>query len=121
MNIRELEKALAAAVVLAAESPIECDHLPPQIAQALVAPPPDAPAPTSEKAAAAAAHDTDENFIDDGRPLGPEDQRRRDELTRLLREHKGNISAIARVMGKARMQIQRWMKRYDIDPASFRR
>jgi len=24
-------------------------------------------------------------------------------------------------MGKARMQIQRWMRRYKIDPESFRR
>jgi hypothetical protein len=26
-----------------------------------------------------------------------------------------------RAMGKARMQIQRWIKRYRLDPESFRR
>jgi len=31
------------------------------------------------------------------------------------------VTAVARAMGKARMQIQRWMKRYDLDPKSFRR
>ena len=39
---------------------------------------------------------------------------------KLLREHRGNVSAIARSTGKARMQIQRWLKRYRLDPARFR-
>jgi len=39
----------------------------------------------------------------------------------LLREHAGNVTTVARVMGKARMQAQRWMKQHGIDPASFRR
>ena len=66
--------------------------------------------------------DTDEDIGElDERQLSDEDRRRRDEITRLLREHKGNISAIARVMGKARMQIQRWCKRYRLDPESFRK
>ncbi len=34
----------------------------------------------------------------------------------LLAEHQGNISAVARAMGKARMQIQRWIKRYNLKP-----
>jgi DNA-binding NtrC family response regulator len=110
MNIRELEKALAAAVILAGEQPIECEHLPPQIPNALVAPPPDGEAD--------AAPDDD---VDDDRPLAPEDLRRREEVARLLRDHKGNVSAVARAMGKARMQIQRWIKRYKLDPESFRR
>jgi transposase-like protein len=37
-----------------------------------------------------------------------------------LREHAGNISAVARTLGKARVQIQRWVKRYGLDPESFR-
>ncbi len=39
---------------------------------------------------------------------------RRDQLAALLAEHQGNISAVARAMGKARMQIQRWLKRYGL-------
>jgi hypothetical protein len=31
------------------------------------------------------------------------------------------VTAVARAMGKARMQIQRWVKRYGIDTKSFRR
>ena len=112
MNIRELEKALAAAVVMAGELPIECEHLPPQIPNALVAQPPD-----SDPEAAGAVEDEP----DDDRPRSAEDLKRRDELARLLREHKGNVSAVARAMGKARMQIQRWIKRFRIDPETFRR
>ena len=43
-----------------------------------------------------------------------------EKLIALLREHGGNISAVARAMGKARMQIQRWLKRYRLDPETYR-
>jgi transposase-like protein len=39
----------------------------------------------------------------------------------LLGEHGGNLSATARSMGKARVQIRRWLRRYQIDPLQFRR
>ena len=42
-------------------------------------------------------------------------------LLESLRSHEGNVSDVARELGKARMQIQRWMKRYGIDAKSFRR
>jgi len=44
----------------------------------------------------------------------------RDELVSLLKEHKGNVTAVARVLGKARVQVQRWMKRYHLRPTVFR-
>jgi transcriptional regulator with GAF, ATPase, and Fis domain len=54
-------------------------------------------------------------------PLSDEDQRRREEILGLLRDHAGNVTAVAKVLGKARFQVQRWLKRYRIDPTSFRR
>ena len=51
----------------------------------------------------------------------PLDQRRRDELIAQLRAHDGNVSAVARAMGKARAQVQRWLRRFQIDPFTFRR
>ena len=116
LNIRELEKALEAAVVLAGDLAIECEHLPPPIVSALS--PPASDGSDSDPPVAIAGSDDD---ADDDRPLSAEDLRRRDELARLLREHRGNVSAIARVMGKARMQIQRWIKRYRLDAESYRR
>ena len=32
----------------------------------------------------------------------------------------GNVTAVARAMGKARTQVQRWLRRYRLDPLSFR-
>ena len=95
-NVRELEKALQSAIVLSRGAAIEVDHLP----ETVRAPPP--------RAASAP-------------PLAAEDQKRRDELTALLKEHGGNVTAVARAMGKARTQVQRWMRRYGLDPLSFRR
>ena len=46
---------------------------------------------------------------------------RKQELASLLAAHAGNVSAVARAMGKARMQVQRWMKRYGLDPRQFKR
>jgi transcriptional regulator with PAS, ATPase and Fis domain len=48
-------------------------------------------------------------------PLAPEDVVRRDEIIALLRQHGGNVTAVAQAMGKARAQVQRWMRRYGVD------
>ena len=41
-------------------------------------------------------------------------------LRELLRAHAGNVAAVGRVLGKARMQIHRWMKRYSIEIEEYR-
>jgi transcriptional regulator with PAS, ATPase and Fis domain len=38
-----------------------------------------------------------------------------------LTRHRGNVSEVARELGKARMQVQRWTRRFGIDPRAFRR
>jgi transcriptional regulator of acetoin/glycerol metabolism len=52
----------------------------------------------------------------------PEDDAadRKTELIALLREHHGNISAISKATGKSRMQLHRWLKRYELDPNVYR-
>jgi transcriptional regulator with PAS, ATPase and Fis domain len=42
------------------------------------------------------------------------------ELRRLLETHSGNVAAVGRVLGKARMQIHRWIVRYGIDLGDYR-
>ena len=42
------------------------------------------------------------------------------ELRKLLVSHQGNVAAVGRELGKARMQIHRWMKRYGIAVDEFR-
>lgn len=40
-------------------------------------------------------------------------------VSALLRQ-RGNVSGVAREMGRTRMQIDRWMRRFGIDPAGYR-
>ncbi|MBX3212903.1 MAG: sigma 54-interacting transcriptional regulator [Labilithrix sp.] len=54
------------------------------------------------------------------RALSDDELKLKDELTRALTTTRGNVSEIARTMGKTRMQIHRWMKRFSLDPESFR-
>jgi transcriptional regulator with PAS, ATPase and Fis domain len=101
LNIRELEQVLATATVLAQGAPIALEHLPEHLARTAPARP---ASPVPAMPAPGAEHD-----------------QRRHELVEKLREHRGNVSAIARAMGKDRKQIQRWLKRYRLNPAEFRR
>ena len=43
-----------------------------------------------------------------------------EQLRQLLGTHHGNVAAVGRQLGKARMQIHRWLKRYGIRPEDFR-
>ena len=107
LNVRELEKCLETALVLAGDDPVELTHLPEDVRSGV---PRRGMMPGSTTAPAPPAS-----------PLGPEDEKRKEQVITLLREHSGNITAVARVMGKARVQIQRWIKRYQLDSKSFRR
>lgn len=92
LNLRELEKCLASAVALAGGGAIDMEHLPPAVREA-----------SSVRVAPAAGG------------------RQRDELIAHLRAHRGNVTAVARAMGKARTQVQRWLHRFGLDPIAFRR
>ncbi|MGZ6142063.1 MAG: sigma 54-interacting transcriptional regulator [Myxococcales bacterium] len=94
-NVRELQKSLQSATVLSRGATVGVEHLPPPVR---------APAPRPASA-----------------PLLAEDQQRKDGLAAMLRQHGGNVTAVARAMGKARTQVQRWLRRYGLDPLSFRR
>jgi transcriptional regulator of acetoin/glycerol metabolism len=96
LNVRELEKTLLIAATVAPDRLIDLQHLPEPIRTAATAEPPLVPA------------------------LAPDEAQRREELLTLLREHHGNVTAVAKVLGKARVQVQRWMRRYGIQPAIFR-
>jgi transcriptional regulator of acetoin/glycerol metabolism len=96
LNIRELVHALDAATALACGAPLDVQHLPPSV---------------TRRAAPRVAST---------RPSGACDQTR-ERLLVALSLHRGNVSAVARDLGKARMQVQRWMKQWGVDAASFRR
>jgi DNA-binding NtrC family response regulator len=100
-NVRELEKCLEAALVLAGDAPIDVEHLPPALADSRAAEEARTSAPPAP-------------------PLSPAEEQRRAELVRLLQSHGGNLSAVARDLGKARFQVQRWVKRYALRPEDYR-
>lgn len=93
-NVRELEQVLARAIALSRGAPIEVSHL------ALPARP---------------AEPEDED-----RALSEAETKIRGELVQALTRHGGNVTNVAREMGKARMQIQRWMRRFGIDAEAYR-
>jgi DNA-binding NtrC family response regulator len=99
LNVRELEGCLGIASALANHGIIKLEHL--------------TEAVRGDRAAT-------ETPAEPAPPLTPEDQKRRDDLMELLRLHRGNISAVARAAGKARVQIHRWLRRYRLDPRSYR-
>ncbi|MFT3691681.1 MAG: sigma 54-interacting transcriptional regulator [Kofleriaceae bacterium] len=96
LNIRELEQALATAQVLAGTEPVRAEHLPDTVRSGR---PPGAPRPVV---------------------LSETDQKVRDQVVAALREHQGNVSAVARALDKDRKQIQRWIKRFGLDPSTYR-
>jgi sigma-54 dependent transcriptional regulator, acetoin dehydrogenase operon transcriptional activator AcoR len=96
LNVREIEQALATAKVLAGNDPVRAEHLPDSVRSGR---PPGAPRPAV---------------------LSELDQRVRDQVIAALREHQGNVSAVARALDKDRKQIQRWIKRFGLDPATYR-
>jgi len=100
LNARELEQALAAAVVLAGPAPISLEHLPPAVRQ---------PTASARQAPLAAPVS-----------LSPTDEALREKLVALLTSEKGNVAAVARKMGKARTQIQRWLRRCGLEADAFR-
>jgi transcriptional regulator with GAF, ATPase, and Fis domain len=87
---------MASAVALAVADAIEPQHLPAE----LFAP----PTPPSTPPASAPSPDLV----------------LRDRIIALLHEHRGNVTAVARVLGKAPAQIHRWMHRFQIDPDTYR-
>jgi DNA-binding NtrC family response regulator len=95
-NTRELEQCLASALALAGDQVIEVSHLSPAIARAVSVAP------------------------DTGSALPSHERALRKALLVELARHGGNLTDVARAMGKARMQIHRWCKRFGIDPNVFR-
>ena len=102
-NIRQLEQTLFRAVVLAEEGVIQLRHLVHG----------DAALGRSN-----ATHNRPRSALN--KPLSQEHENLRVELVHQLQMHNGNISGVAKALGKARMQVHRWMKRWEIDPESFR-
>ncbi len=102
-NIRELEQCIRAALALCEGETITLADLPEWIRS-----------PLPPMAVQRHDHEADED------PAEGLSERRQAHLHKMLERNSGNISEVARLMGKARSQIQRWIKRYNIDVERYR-
>jgi transcriptional regulator with GAF, ATPase, and Fis domain len=110
-NVRELESCIKRGVALADRTPLDTRHLPDAIAEHMrgygerervlapsnLPPPMDGPVPSPRRAA-------------------PTEE----ELRQLLSRHRGNVAAVGRELGKERMQVHRWLKKYRISLDDYR-
>jgi DNA-binding NtrC family response regulator len=103
-NVRELEACIKRCVALCDATTLGEEHLPDAIRDAMS----DYGEPVSTPRGSVPPDVT--------RTATPSEH----ELKSLLEAHRGNVAAVGRELGKARMQIHRWMKRYQIDIDDYR-
>lgn len=107
-NVRELEAVIKRAIALTDGPDLRAEHLTDAIREQMLmyGKPAMLAEPGVEPVDAGKAQ----------RPSAPTEE----ELRVLLVRHRGNVAAIGRELGKERMQIHRWMKRYGISPDEYR-
>jgi DNA-binding NtrC family response regulator len=112
-NVRELQSAVKRAVALAEGGILEPRHLPPAVLEG-----------SSEQArGSAGAARPDPRPRAPVQPSGagflrgtPTEAKMRELLVR----HGGNVAAVARELGKGRMQVHRWVRRYGLSLEDYR-
>jgi transcriptional regulator with GAF, ATPase, and Fis domain len=106
---RRQADAVAALVPPATPRPPAPSWQPPPPSSMVFEPPPETMAPIDPATGLANIPRAISNYV-------PSEQ----ELRHLLAACGGNIAAVGRHYGKERMQVHRWMKRYNIDPDDYR-
>ncbi len=101
-NIRQLEQVLCSSAALAGTEPISVVN----IEQTGILP--------------EVAIKDDSGVMPSSDTYPPVTNPLRQQLIECLTKHQGNISAVARDMGKARVQIRRWCKKFDLDIARYK-
>jgi DNA-binding NtrC family response regulator len=126
-NVRELQGVMKRACALADDAVLEVKHLPPALTLAS----PDAPAhslepspirapsvsPPKDLSLTAKTPSSRADLSDDGFERGPPTEGK---LRELLTRCGGNVAAVARELGKGRMQVHRWMRRYGLAADDYR-
>jgi transcriptional regulator with GAF, ATPase, and Fis domain len=117
-NVRELESCIKRGVALTDGAPLDTQQLPDAIADAMksygarTSPvnmvPSMLPGPASNQEPSVPGVSS--------RRGAPTEQELRD----LLNRHRGNVAAVGRELGKERMQVHRWLKKYGISLDDYR-
>jgi sigma-54 dependent transcriptional regulator, acetoin dehydrogenase operon transcriptional activator AcoR len=123
-NVRELESCIKRGVALTDGGELDTMHLPDAIAEHMKGYGDRQRVSLPSHLPAAPAYEAPPNSIGPGgTPTAPPPRRgppTEEELRSLLERHKGNIAAVGRELGKERMQVHRWLKRYNIDLSAYR-
>ncbi len=131
-NVRELESCVKRGLAIAEDGVLDTAHLPDAIAEVMrgyggKAQRPDRhsvlPASVSPASAPLSPRVVAPQVRLAGAPPQPASVVRapaEDELRSILARHKGNVAAVGRELGKERMQIHRWLKRYGISLDDYR-
>ena len=109
-NVRELEGCIKRCIALTDDLTVEESLLPEPIKELMA----EYGRPFARSAQSAQNSSLD--IIRTVRSSGPTDA----ELRALLEKHRGNVAAVGRDLGKARMQVHRWMERFGIDVDEYR-
>jgi transcriptional regulator with GAF, ATPase, and Fis domain len=117
-NVRELESCVKRATALAEGDVIDVRQLPDSIASLMrdYAARPGASSGEAQESRFPPPASVLPPPIPSSRRQAPSEQELRD----LLTHHKGNVAAVGRELGKERMQVHRWMKRYGISVEDYR-
>lgn len=123
LNVRELEHVLSVATVTSSSEQLKLDD----VGEALRARRDDGAAEQPASVSSVkpsrmpAVRDDADDERDSTRPLTEADLKIKEDLVAALTKTNGNVSEVSRILGKTRMQIHRWAKRFAIDLESFRR
>ena len=129
-NVRELESCIKRGVALTDGAQLDTVHLPDAISEHMkgygerprVTLHSNVPVPAPPGGDDHALGGMRSSYIPSSIP--PNNSRRgaptEEELRALLQRHRGNIAAVGRELGKERMQVHRWLKRYNIDLSAYR-
>lgn len=105
LNVRELEACIKRAVALAPGPALTAEHLPETVQAGMV-------------------HygelSTEQESIPRTRMASGSLVPTAEELRSILVRHHGNVTAVSRELGKERMQIHRWLRRYGINVTDYR-
>jgi len=113
LNVRELEGAVRRAAALAQGGVLEPQHLPQAVLEEWTL---DPSAEGALRAATGPGRARPEEPAD-GFLRGPPTE---EKMRELLARHGGNVAAVGRELGKGRMQVHRWVRRYGLVLDDFR-
>ena len=116
-NVRELESAVKLSVALSDGREMDLKHLPEALQDGLRAHGRTGPGTGPMQIPKALAPEPPAVVTAKPKQIGPPTEA---ELREVLAKHRGNIAAVGRELGKERMQVHRWLKRYAIDIGQYR-